>query len=141
METSSAAIALPFATWQARPQREKGAHILRDQLTNALEGKRLNYTYPEMGTVVVQLQGGKIGFDWVDGPLAGQSAGGFEYRARQVGDGQFFVNWHEPESRGFVTLYLDLSNKFACSSVLAGYATDDEQVLFHSATINSVGQI
>jgi hypothetical protein len=112
-----------------------------DQLTNALDGKRLNYTYPEMGTVVLQLQDGKLGFDWIDGPLVGQSASGFEYRARQVGDSRYFVNWHEPETRGFVTLFLDLPANFACSSVLAGYATDSEQVLFHSASINSVEEM
>ena len=112
-----------------------------DETTDALDGTRLNYTYAEMGTVVVQLIGGKIGFEWIDGPLAGEAADGFDYRARQVGDEQYFVNWHEPEARGFVTLYLDLKNDFACSSVLAGYATDSEQVLFHSASINSVEHI
>ena len=112
-----------------------------DQLTNALDGKRLNYTYAEMGTVVVKLLSGKLGFEWIEGPLIGEAADGFDYRARQVGDEQYFVNWHEPEARGFVTLYLDLKNKFACSSVLAGYATDSEQVLFHSASINSIEDI
>ena len=110
-------------------------------LTKALDGKRLNYTYPEMGTVVVEMNAGKLGFEWIDGPLKGESAEGFDYLARQVGEGQFFVNWHEPETRGFVTLYLDLNQNFACSSVLAAYATDDEQVLFHSASINSVEEL
>lgn len=108
------------------------------ELTNALDGKRLNYTYAEMGTVVVQLSDGKLGFEWVDGPLQGQSGRDFAYHAREVGDEQYFVSWHEPKARGFVTLYLDLKNDFACSSVLAGYATEEEQSLFHSASVNSV---
>ena len=110
-------------------------------LTDALDGKRLNYTYDEMGTVIVQLDAGKLGFEWIDGPLKGQSGQGFDYLARQLGEAQFFVSWHEPEARGFVTLYLDLKNRFACSSVLAGYATENEQALFHSASINSVDEL
>ena len=110
-------------------------------LTDALDGKRLKYSYEEMGTVIAQLDGGKLGFEWIDGPLKGQSGQGFDYRARQLGEKQFFVNWHEPEARGFVTLYLDLKSGFACSSVLAGYATEDEQALFHSASINSVNEL
>ncbi|MFL0357565.1 MoaF-related domain-containing protein [Erythrobacter sp. GH1-10] len=112
-----------------------------EQLTKALDGKRLNYTYAGMGTVTVQFNSGKLSFEWIEGPHKGQSGEGFDYRARQVGEGQFFVNWHEPETRGFVTLYLDLKNNFACSSVLAAYATDDEQVLFDSATINSAEEL
>ena len=111
---------------------------MRHALTNALNGKRLNYTYAEMGTVVVELNDGRLGFEWIDGPLQGQSGQDFDYHAREVGDDQYFVSWHEPKSRGFVTLYLDLENRFACSSVLAGYATDEEQSLFHSASINAV---
>ena len=114
---------------------------MSDDLSNALDGKRLNYTYPEMGTVVVQLDAGKLGFEWIDGPLKGESGHGFDYRARKVGDEQFFVNWHEPETRGFVTLFLDLEKSFACSSVLAAYATENEQVLFHSASINSIEEL
>lgn len=111
---------------------------MSNRLTGALDGKRLNYTYTEMGTVVVQLKAGKLGFEWIDGPLAGQSGKGFDYRARQVGEERYFLSWHEPEARGFVTLYLDLKKGFACSSVLAGYATEDERALFHSASINSI---
>ena len=112
-----------------------------DQLTNALDGTRLNYTYSEMGAVNVQMSAGKLGFEWIDGPLKGQSGQGFDYRAREVGEGQYFVNLHELETRAFVTLYFDLNKGFACSSVLAAYATDAEQVLFHSASINSVEQL
>jgi hypothetical protein len=111
---------------------------MNHELTDALDGTRLEYTYAEMGTVVVQFDSGRLGFEWTQGPLKGVSGQNFDYRPRQVGDDLFFVNWHEPEARGFVTLYLDLKSNFACSSVLAAYATDDEQTLFHSASVNRV---
>ena len=59
-------------------------------------------------------------------------------RARQVGDDKFFVNWHEPDAHGFVTLYIDFNSGHVHSAVLAAYASEEEQVLFHSASIESV---
>ena len=107
-----------------------------ESLTNALDGTRMVYTYPEMGTVRVEFGDGRIGFEWLAGPLEGQVGNGFAYRARQVGDDQFFVNWHEPEARGLVTLHVDFEAGKVRSAVFAGYATDDEQILFHEATID-----
>ncbi len=107
-------------------------------MTGMLDGTVMVYTYPEMGTVRVSYEGGTVGFEWLAGPLKGQAGEGFAYRARRVGGDRFFVNWHEPEARGFVTLHVDFEAGRVCSSVLVGYATNEEQVLFHEATIDRV---
>lgn len=109
-----------------------------EALTDTLDGTRMVYTYPEMGTVRVSFNSGSVGFEWIAGPLEGESGRDFTYRARKVGDDQFFVNWHEPDAHGFVTLHIDFKAECVRSSVLAAYATDDEQVLFHSASIDRV---
>jgi len=114
--------------------------MFRD-LSKALNGTQLEYTYAEMGTVVVRFVNDRISFEWIDGLLKGQAGNDFPYHARKVGDQQYFLNWHEPEERGFVTLFVDLKTDFVCSSVLAAYATDDQQALFHCATINRVEKI
>lgn len=108
---------------------------MADTLTRRLDGALLQYTYPELGTVRVRFDDGRVGFEWLAGAFAGEAADGFAYRARQVGPEQYFVNWHEPETRGFVTLHVDLAAGTVCSSVLAAYGSDEEQVLFHDATI------
>ena len=107
-------------------------------VTDTLDGTRMVYTYPEMGTVRVSFAGGGVSFEWLAGPLAGESGSDFAYRARKVGDDQFFVNWHEPDAHGFVTLHINFQEERVCSSVLAAYGTDDEQVFFHSAVIDRV---
>ena len=112
--------------------------MISDELTDELDGTRMVYTYPEMGTVRLSFADGSVSFEWIAGALKGDSGTGFPYRARKLGDDQFFVSWHEPEARGFVTLHIDFAGESVCSSVLAGYATDDEQVLFHAASIESV---
>jgi hypothetical protein len=103
-----------------------------------LDGTLMSYSYPEMGTVRVTYRNGRVSFEWIDGPLKGQAGEDFAYRARKVGDDQFFVNWHEPDAHGFVTLHIDFQRGAVHSSVLAAYATDDEQVLFHRASIHRV---
>lgn len=112
-----------------------------ESLTNDLDGTVLEYTYSEMGTVRVSFNNGKVAFDWVAGPLKGEAGKDFAYRARKVGNDQLFVNWHEPDARGFVTLYIDFEAGRICSSVLAAYASSDEQVLFHAATIDRIESI
>lgn len=107
-------------------------------MTGILDGTRMVYAYPEMGTVRVSYRDGSVSFEWIDGPLKGEAGEDFAYRARRVGKEQFFVSWHEPEAHGFVTLHIDFRAGHVHSSVLAGYATDGEQVLFHRASIASV---
>jgi len=106
--------------------------------TDILDGTLMVYTYNELGTVRVSYDNGCVSFDWVAGRLKGETGENFEYRARKVGDDQYLVNWHEPDTHGFVTLFIDFKAGSVHSSVLAAYATDDEQVLFHSACIDRV---
>lgn len=106
-----------------------------EAVTGALDGTLMVYTYPEMGTVRVSYENGRVSFEWIAGRLKGEAGEDFAYRSRQVGDQQFFVSWHEPDAHGFVTLYIDFEEKQVHSSVLAAYATEAEQVLFHSASI------
>ena len=96
----------------------------------------MQYTYSEMGTVRVSYDRGCIGFEWVAGPLQGETGDGFTYRARKVGENRNFVNWHEPELPGFVTLYIDFEAGHVSSSVLAAYASDDEQIHFVQHQLN-----
>ena len=107
-------------------------------MTGILDGTLMVYTYPEMGTVRVSFENGSVSFEWVAGPLKGEAGEDFAYRARKIGDDQFFVNWHEPEAHGFVTLHIDFKAEQVHSSVLAAYSTEDERVFFHRASIERV---
>ena len=100
-----------------------------------LDGVELEYTYAELGTVVVRFYEGLVQFEWLDGPLSGESGSDFPYRVKQLSDHQFLANWHEPEARGFVTLFIDLAEGRVYSSVLASYDTSEEQVWLHEATL------
>lgn len=112
--------------------------MMDEAVTDILDGTVMVYTYSELGTVRVAYDKGCVSFEWIAGLLKGEAGEDFAYQARKVGNDQFFVNWHEPDAHGFVTLYIDFKASHVHSSVLAAYASDDEQVLFHSASIDRV---
>ena len=103
-----------------------------------LDGITMQYSYTELGTVRASYKNGCIGFEWLAGPMQGEAANGFPYNAREVGEDRFFVSWHEPELPGFVTLFIDFSLGQVSSSVLMAYATENEQIHFDTASIDSV---
>ncbi len=111
---------------------------MSDINSNLLDGTTMQYTYREMGTVRTAYEDGCISFEWLAGPLKGAAGAGFAYRAREIGKDRYFVNWHEPEMPGFVTLYIDFSAGEVHSSVLAVYGTPDEQIDFDMASIDTV---
>ena len=111
---------------------------MKERESHLLDGVSMRYTYAEMGTVRTAYNDGLISFEWLAGPLAGESGGGFVYRARELGDNRYFVNWHEPELPGFVTLYIDFESGEVHSSLIAAYASDEEQIHFDTASIESV---
>jgi hypothetical protein len=104
--------------------------------SHILDGTVFRYTYIELGTVVVEFYKGLVSFEWLDGALCGEVGEDFPYRAKQLNDHQFIANWHEPEARGFVTIFIDLSQRKVYSSVLASYATEDEQIWLHEARLH-----
>ena len=103
-----------------------------------LDGTTMQYTYDEMGTVRTVYENGLISFEWLSGPLEGGVGEGFVYRAREIGQRRYLVNWHEPELPGFVTLYIDFDALEVHSSLIAAYGTDDEQIHFDTVKIDSV---
>ena len=53
--------------------------------SHLLDGTTMQYTYDEMGTVRSSYQDGRISFEWVSGPLKGETGEGFLYRAKELG--------------------------------------------------------
>ena len=111
---------------------------MNEAVSHLLDGVTMQYSYAEMGTVRTVYDNGFIGFEWLAGPLQGERGDGFAYRAREVGENRFFVSWHEPELHGFVTLYIDFEAGQVHSSLIAAYASDDEQIHFATASIERV---
>ena len=100
--------------------------------------QEVEYTYEELGTVVLSLSGEALGFLWVAGDFTGEGQDGLPYNWRQIGENLVLVNWHNPEISNFVTLIFDFDENIVHSVPLLGYGTEQEAALFEVATIERV---
>ncbi len=62
---------------------------MTNSTTGILDGTTMQYTYNELGTVRATYENGCIGFEWLAGPMAGETGSGFAYNAREVGENRF----------------------------------------------------
>ena len=103
--------------------------------SHILDGTEVEYTYPDEGTVVVTFYDGLVKFNWIAGPFSGASGSDFIYRARQIAEGEFFVNWHESSTQDFVNLLINFNTGKVYGSALLRYATENESIIFDAAEI------
>jgi len=106
-----------------------------DTPSHLMDGTEVEYAYPDEGTVVVTFRNGGVNFLWIADPFTGSAGGPHPYRARQVSDEQYFVNWHESDTGDFVTLFIDIENMRVYGSALLAEANT---VIFDEAKIERI---
>ncbi len=112
--------------------------IAQEADQNALSNIEIEYTYPELGTVVLRIGDGELGYAWTSGPSAGIEASNRAYQSRQIGDELYLLNWHDPENEDFVVLVIDLGAAMVHGTALWAYQTDSPGSLFGKAAISRV---
>jgi phenolic acid decarboxylase len=108
---------------------------------HALADLEISYTYTDGGVVTLTLSDGKLGYLWTAGPFAGTEVRGLDYYSRELAESLYFVSWHDPENKNFVTLIFDFDQMIEHGTALIGYETDMETTLFDEATIHSVREL
>jgi hypothetical protein len=83
----------------------------------------VEYTYPDLGTVVMSFYDGMLGYRWIAGPQAGVEIRDRIYQSRQIRDGLYLVSWHDPENHNFAALLFDLQEEREYAAVIGGYGT------------------
>jgi hypothetical protein len=105
---------------------------------HALSNTEIEYTYPELGTVVLRIGDGELGYAWTAGPAAGNQASNLAYQSRKIGDELYLINWHDPENEDFVVLVIDLGASTVHGTALWAYQTDSPGTFFGKAVISRV---
>lgn len=113
----------------------------QEALHHALADVEISYTYTDGGAVTLTLSDGKLGYLWTAGPFAGTEVRGLDYYSRELGESLYFVSWHDPENKNFVTLIFDFSRMVEHGTALIGYETDMEATLFDEARIDNVTEL
>jgi phenolic acid decarboxylase len=117
-----------------------GVHSQEVQ-AHALADVELSYTYSDGGAVTLTLSDGKLGYLWTAGPFEGTEVRGLDYYSRELAESIYFVSWHDPENKNFVTLIFDLDRMIEHGTALIGYETDTETTLFDEARIGGVKRL
>ena len=105
------------------------------QLTNALDGVGLEYTYTDGGALEVTFHNGLIDYGWIRGPFQGTTGRDLAYQARSIAEGIYLVNFHLPEEGNFAALVVDLNGRVVMRSELVGYKSGEPITRFDVATI------
>jgi len=117
-----------------------GVHSQEDQ-DHALADVDISYTYSDGGAVTLTLSDGKLGYLWTAGPFEGTEVRGLDYYSRELTQSIYFVSWHDPENKNFVTLIFDLDRMIEYGNALIGYETEAETTLFDEARIDNVKKL
>ena len=105
---------------------------------HALSEIEISYTYSDGGAVTLTLDNGKLGYLWTAGPFEGTEVHGLDYYSKELADSLYFVSWHDPENKNFVTLIFDLDRMIEYGTALIGYDTETETTLFDEARIDEI---
>lgn len=111
---------------QAGPQTVQSGH---------LDGSEFQYTYEDGSEVVLTFYGGKVKFEFLQGPLAGETDQDIPYRSRAIDDQVYFIDWHNEAVGSFVTLYIDVPRSRIFGSALIWYKSEQPVELFDAAVI------
>ena len=104
----------------------------------ALLNIELEYTYHELGTVVLKIGDGKLGYTWTEGPGAGNAVTGKIYQSRKIAEDIYLVTWNDSENSDYVVLVIDLGEMLVHGSALSAYRSQDAFAFFGKAKIARV---
>jgi phenolic acid decarboxylase len=106
-----------------------------------LADTEVSYTYQVGGAVTLTVSGRKLGYLWTAGPFEGTEVRDLDYYSKRLGESLYFVSWHDPDNKNFVTLIFDFDQMIEHGTALIGYETDMEVTLFDEARIDSVRRL
>jgi hypothetical protein len=106
----------------------------------ALSNIELEYTYSDLGTVVLRIDEGKLGYTWTEGPGAGNAVTDLIYRSRKIADEVYLVNWNDSDNSDYVVLVIDLDEMVVHGSALSEYRSEQPFAFFGKAKIARVDQ-
>jgi hypothetical protein len=100
-----------------------------------LDGSEFQYTYEDGSEVVLTFYDGLVKFEFLQGPLAGETDQDLPYRSRVIDDQVYFIDWHNEPVGSFVTLYIDVPRSRIFGSALIWYNSEKPVELFDAAVI------
>lgn len=110
------------------------------QEEHLLDGKSFIYQYQSGSAIDISFTAGTLTYQWIAGRNAGNPAKTYPYKSRKLRNGIYYVNWHEPVLKNFITLVYNFNNNTCASSVIVNYGSEKSFTTFEGGVIEKVSQ-
>jgi len=103
-----------------------------------LNGTSFTFQYQNAGAVDIEFADDKMTYKWINGRNAGQPSKTYSYKSKKVDADIYLVNWHEPDTKNFVTMIYNFKSNSCAVSVISRYSSEKPFLGFQSGVIEHV---
>ncbi len=107
-----------------------------ENVQHLLDGSSIEYQYQNGWAIHMELYNGLLKYEWIAGPMKGNSNKDLPYRSRKIGSKQYMINWYEQSKPDFVTLVFNFDTNVIYSSGLIMIGTDKQFSIFDGGIID-----
>ncbi len=103
-----------------------------------LDGTSFTFQYQNAGAMDVSFAGGNITYKWIAGRNVDEPEQTYAYKSRKLASDMYLVNWHEPDSKNYVTMVYNFANNTCAVSVISKYTSGKPFMGFQAGVIEHV---
>ncbi|WP_298793503.1 MoaF-related domain-containing protein [uncultured Allomuricauda sp.] len=123
--------AFGFASFlQAQNSLDKEEHLLN--------GTSFTFQYQNAGAIDISFENDNMTYKWLNGRNMDQPAKTYPYKSKKVDFGIYLINWHESDTKNFVTMVYNFNSNSCAVSVLSKYTSENPFLGFQSGVIEHV---
>lgn len=111
-----------------------------DKEEHLLNGTSFTFQYQNAGAIDVSFMDDKITYKWIKGRNADEPIRSYQYKSKKVDSGIYLVNWHEPDTKNFVTMVYNFNSNSCSVSVISRYNSGKPFLGFQSGVIEQVNK-
>lgn len=119
-----------FVSSSVYSQGRKNEHLL--------DGSSMNYYYQTGYGIHLELNDGKLKYEWISGPRKGKGNKNLPYRSRKIGHKMYIVNWLEESHPDFMTLIFNFDNNVMYSSGILRFGSENQFSVFDGGIIEDL---
>lgn len=111
-----------------------------DEEEYLLDGTSFTFQYQNAGAIDISFAEGKLTYTWIAGRQVGEPTKTYSYKSKKLDSDIYLVNWHEPDSKNYVTMVYNFKSNTCAVSVISNYASDEPFLGFQAGIIEHVSK-
>ena len=103
-----------------------------------LDGTSMKYYYQTGDAIHLELNDGKLKYEWIEGPRKGHGNKDLPYNSRKIGHKMYVINWLEESHPDFMTLIFNFDNNVMYSSGILRFGSSKQFTVFDGGIIQDL---